>query len=137
MLIKKRAQAGVEYMIIIGFVTFAVMAILVIATVYSGLIKDKIKINQLEKFSMQVINHAESVFFAGEPSSATVRLFLPQGVSEIQVDPGGLLVTVSTSTGDNVLFFNSRVPLEGIISVGEGIRTIKIEAKSDHVLISG
>ena len=137
MLVKKRAQAGVEYMIIIGFVTFAVMSILVIATLYSGLIKDKIKINQLEKFSMQVINHAESVFFAGEPSSATVRLFLPQGVSEIQVDPGGLLVTVATSTGDNVLFFNSRVPLEGSISVGEGIRTIKIEAKSDHVLISG
>ena len=135
-MIKKKAQAGVEYMIIIGFVTFAVMTILVIATVYSGLIKDKIRANQIESFSIQLVNHAESVFFSGEPSLATIRLYLPVGVEDITINTNDIVVTFSSSSGQNIRAFTSRVSLQGTIVANEGLRTIRIEAKSDHVLIS-
>lgn len=135
-MVKKRAQAGVEYMIIIGFVTMAILAILLLANTYSGLIKDRIKLNQLETFSIQLVNHAESVFFAGEPSITTISLYLPAGVQDITVNSDAIITTTSTTTGNNIRSFSSRVPLQGTINAGEGIHTITIEAKSDHVLLT-
>ena len=84
---KKRAQIGVEYMIIVGFVTFAIMSVLVLAIFYSGQIKDSIKLNEVENFVAQLISSAESVFFAGEPSKTTVRLYLPEGVESLEITP--------------------------------------------------
>lgn len=135
-MIKKRAQAGVEYMIVIGFVTLAILTILLLANTYSGLIKDRLKINQLETFSVQLVNHAESVFFSGEPSITTVSLYLPAGVQDITVNSDAIISTISTSTGTNIRSFSSRVPLQGTIRIGEGVHSIKLEAKSDYVLIT-
>jgi len=133
---QKRGQAGVEYMIIIGFVTFAILTILILSFLYSGLIKDMIKLNQVESFALQLINHAESVFFSGEPSIATIRLYLPQGVENITILNKDVVITTMTSSGRNIRAFESNVPLQGTISPTEGIKRIILTAKSDHVLIS-
>jgi len=134
--IGKKAQAGVEYMIIIGFVTFAILTILVLAFTYSGLIKDRIKINQIESFSIQLINNAESVFFSGEPSIATISLYLPDGVQNIVIDGNDVVVTSSSSSGQNIRAFKSSVPLQGTLTAGEGLRTIVLEAKANYVQIN-
>ena len=132
----KKAQAGIEYMIIISFVTLAIIGVLILANFYSGLIVDKIKLNQAETFSIQIINQAESVFFSGEPSEATIRLYLPDGVQNMQINDNSIIMTISTSTGENLRSFTSRVPLQGNLSVSRGIHTISIQAKNDYVLIS-
>ncbi len=133
---KKRAQIGIEYMIIIGFVTFAVLSVLSLAFVYSSQIKDRIRLNQVENFATQLVNSAESVFFSGEPSKATIRLYLPEGVENISIDSNYLVITTHTSSGENKQSFKSRVPIQGTISSGEGIKKLSLEAKEDYVLIS-
>jgi len=133
---KKRAQIGIEYMIIIGFVTFAVLSVLALAFVYSSQIKDRIRLNQVGNFATQLVNSAESVFFSGEPSKATIRLYLPEGVENISIDSNYLIVTTHTSSGENKQSFKSRVPIQGTISSGEGIKKLSLEAKEDYVLVS-
>jgi len=132
----KRGQTGIEYVIIMGFVTFAVMSVLVLAYFYSDNIKDQIKLNQVESFAAQLINSAESVYFAGEPSETTVSLYLPEGVKSIEIISNNLIITTSTSSGENKRAFTSRVPLEGAISQGEGMKKLVIKAEVDHVSIS-
>ena len=119
-----------------GFVTFAVMSVLVLAYFYSDNIKDQIKLNQVESFAAQLINSAESVYFAGEPSETTVSLYLPEGVKSIEIISNNLIITTSTSSGENKRAFTSRVPLEGAISQGEGMKKLVIKAEVDHVSIS-
>lgn len=133
--IKKRGQIGIEYMIIIGFVTFAVMSVLVFAFFFSDEIKDRIKLNQVESFAVNLINSAESVFFAGEPSKTTVKLYLPDGVEEILITTDALIITTRIRGGINKRAFDSKVPLNGTIIPGEGIRRISLEAKVDVVEI--
>ena len=131
-----RGQAGVEYMIIIAFVTFAVMSILVMAYFYSDKIGDGIKLNQVESFATQLTNSAESIFYSGEPSKITLRLYIPAGVKSIEINSDYLIIITTTSSGDNKRVFESRVPLQGEISVSEGIKKLTLEAKEDYVLIS-
>ncbi len=131
----KRAQAGVEYMIIVGFITFALTIVLGLAVFYSGQIKDRIKLNQMENFAIQLINSAESVFFAGEPSKTTIRLHLPEGVKNLEINSSYLIATIQLSSGENVRAYKSRVPIKGNLTSGEGIRKLTLEAKEDFVLI--
>jgi hypothetical protein len=157
---KNRAQVGVEYMMIIGFVTFAIMTVLALAIFYSDKTKDKIKLNYVDNFATQLINSAESVFFSGEPSKTTLDLYLPDGVTSIQIlcSDGSvpsygpplvlcntglkylIVITTHTSSGDNVQNYESKVPIVGAstppISVGEGVRTLTLEAKSTYLLIT-
>jgi len=133
---KQKGQIGIEYMIILGFVTFAILLVFVLAIFYSDQIKDKIKLNQVESFSIQLINSAESVFFAGEPSKTSVSLYLPEGVTNLTISSEYIIISVRTSFGENKKAYKSRVPLQGSISSGEGIKKLSLEAKENFVLIS-
>ena len=132
---KTRAQIGIEYMIIVSFVTFSVMVIFALAIFYSGQTKDQIRLNQIENFAVQVVNSAESVFFAGEPSKTTITLSLPDGVSNIQVVSDGIIFRVSTSSGENTRLFESTVPLSGSIDINEGTKEITLTATDEYVII--
>lgn len=134
--LKKRAQTGTEYLIIVGFVTFAIMAIVVIAFTMSNNTKDKLKMNQIESFANSLIGSSESVFFAGEPSKVTVTLFLPEGANNVTINPYEVIIEFDSSTGKNSRVFGSRVPLSGTISGGEGAKNLVLEAKEDYVLIT-
>src|SRR3989344_1252201 len=126
--IKKKGQIGIEYMIVVGFITFAIMSILTLAFFYSDKIKDQIKLNQIESFATQVVNSAESVFFAGEPSKTTINLYLPAGVDSIVLNSDSLIITTRVTSGTNKRVFESKVPLSGSISVTEGLKKIILEA---------
>jgi len=133
---KKKGQAGIEYMIIVGFVTFAILSILTFALFYSDKIKDRVRLNQVENFATQLISSAESVFFSGEPSKTTINLYLPEGVDEISIIENSLVITTKTSSGKNIRAFKSNVPLQGNLSTGEGIKKIILEAEENYLLVS-
>ena len=123
----KRSQAGIEYMIVVGFITFAVLSILTLSYFYSEVAKSKIRMNQIESFANQLTNSAESVFFAGEPSKTSVSLYLPSGVNKIVIDNEEIVVYLEK----DVRSFRSRVPLQGDVSSSEGIKSLTLEAKKD------
>ena len=133
---EKKGQIGVEYMIIVGFVTFAITVLMVFAYFYSDQIKDRIRMNQVENFGIQIINSAESVFYSGEPSKSTVRYYLPEGVNYINITSNYLVIEVTTSNGINRVAYKSRVPLTGSIEAGQGIRVLTLQATEDSLVIS-
>jgi len=132
----KRGQISVEYLVIIGFVTIVVIGILGLALIYSGAIKDKIKISQVNSFANKIISTAESVFYAGEPSKSTISVYLPENVEEILISENSLIISIQTSTGTNRISFSSKVPISGSIGVFSGLKKIKIEADEEKVNIS-
>ena len=134
MIEKKRGQSGIEYMIIVGFLTFAVTTILISAYFYIGMSRDKIRMNQLQVFSEKIVSSAESVFYSGEPSQTTIMVYIPENVDEINIKNEGLMVKASTSSGDIKRFFDSDVPLNGTLK-GEGSQKITIKARPDFAEI--
>lgn len=150
MSLTKRGQISIEYLMIIGFITFVVLAVLGLAFLYTTQINDSLKVNQVESFANQLISSAESIYFAGAPSLTTINLHLPDGVSEVSVhdDTLGsgsfLVIKVMTASGENVMGFKSRVKLQfvnpnPVLIPGEtssGIKRLRLEATSDQVIIS-
>lgn len=136
MILKKEGQTGIEYLIILGFVTFAIISILLLAYFYSSMIQDSLVINQVETFARKIVASAESVFYSGEPSKATVSANLPSGVKSIEIIENSLVFTIETSSGISKTAFKSNVPISGNISPTPGLKKIQLIAQENNVLIS-
>jgi len=132
----KKAQVSVEYLIIMGFVTMIILVILATAYLYADIIRDKIKVNQVELYAEKIISSAENLFYSGAPARATISTYLPKGVESVNVGEDRIIVTYSTSSGMNIRGFPCRVPIEGILSNYEGTHTIHLQAQEYKVLIS-
>jgi len=133
-----------EYLILIGFLTLVLTTILGIGLYYSTTAEDRLRATQIQNYGTKVISSAESVYYSGEPSKATINPYLPEGVTGIGVysedveAPSGekeyyLNINISLPTGQNVLTFRSQVPLEenssSRLSHSSGIKTVVLKAQ--------
>jgi len=132
----KKGQVGVEYLIMMGFITLAISGTLLLSEFYIGASQTTIRTNQVESFANKVIESSESVYYSGEPSKTTLDVFLPENVNNITIKNKNLIIEYTTSSGDSIRAFESNVPLNGSIETGRGIKKLKIEAKKDFVKIS-
>ncbi|MBM3234413.1 hypothetical protein FJZ19_04960 [Candidatus Pacearchaeota archaeon] len=132
----KKSQVSIEYLIIVGFVTFILLSILAIAFLYSGTIKDQIKVTQLTNFANKITSSAEAVFYSGKPSKTTITVYLPEGVLSASIVENSLLFSIQTSSGVNIVSFSSNVPISGTLSSTSGVKKIEITAQDDKVLIN-
>ena len=133
----RRGQISIEYLIVVGFIVFFAIIILGLAMFYSNQINSTMKIKQVEQFARKVISSAESVYYAGEPSKSTISIYLPEGISQIQILQREIFVAFRTDTGENRVSYLSNVPLEGNLSISSGVKRITIIALSDRVSING
>jgi len=142
LVLSKRGQISIEYLIVIGFVVFIILSILGVSIYYYSGIRDSIKLNQVTNFASKVISSAEVVFFAGEPSKTTITVHLPEGVQDVRIidDNGQTLIVfdVSTDSGLTVVAFPSDVPIDtsSDISNTQGVKRLEIVALADRVAIT-
>lgn len=132
----KRAQVSTEYLIVIGFVSFLVLAVLGVAFFYTSITNDQIKVSQVSNLANKIISSAESVFYSGEPSKLTLTGYLPVGVRSFEIMSDQIVASISTSSGVTKISFSSNVPLSGNISINEGVKRISVIAQQDEVSIS-
>lgn len=136
----KRAQSSMEFLILMGFLTFVIIGILSIGYFYSGTINDRIKSSQIESFANKLTSTSETVFYAGEPSRATISVHLPEGVDDVEIIDNAIVITYHLTSGINKISFSSNVPTVenslSKISSTSGIKSIIIVANSTHAVIS-
>ena len=135
-LFKKEGQVSIEYMLVFAFVTFVVLIILGVAFFYSNSIRDNIRVTQADNYANKIISSSESVFYAGEPSKATISAYLPDSVENIYIQENHVLIELRTASGLNTMAFESKVPISGNLSNIEGVKNIEITANDTAITIN-
>ena len=137
---EKQAQASMEMLILMGFLTFVLIGILAVGYFYSNTINDRIKAGQINSFATKIIATSESVFYAGEPSRSTVSVHLPESVQDIEIINNTIIITYNLATGQNKRAFQSDVPIQenqaAQITSLSGIKNIVVIANQTHAIIS-
>lgn len=136
MKVKKRGQISIEYMAIIGIATIIAISLLAISNYYSRQIEETIDTNQIDKIAKDIVDTAESMYYFGEPSKTTIKVYIPKGVESITVGPNELSFKVKTKGSVSDMFYLSSVTLQGSISTSYGFHDIIIEAKEGYVWIN-
>lgn len=129
-----------EFLILMGFLTFVIVTIIGTGFYYSSTINDRIKSSQVANFANKITSTSELVFYAGEPSKSTISAHLPDGISDIQIINNSLIITYSLSSGTNKISYSSSVPMVentlAQLSTSSGIKNIVIVANATHSVVS-
>jgi len=132
----KRGQISTEYLTIISFVIFVLISIMGIALFYISSIQSGARTNQVENCVNKIISIAESVFFSGAPSRATITCYLPESVKNISIEENSIFISTESQSGISKRGFSSSVPISGDMDAFYGARKIKIQAGESSVYIS-
>jgi len=139
-MINKLSQVSVEYLVLAGFLTFIIIGILGAGLYYSSTLTDRIKSSDASNYANKIISTSESVFYAGEPSKATITAYLPENVKDIEIIEDNIVITIGVSTGTTRTAFKSKVPIlenpSSLLSNSQGIKKIIITTNSTNVIIS-
>jgi len=132
----KKSQISFEYLIIMSFVILVVIGIVIISYVYSGVVKDRIKMTQLENCANKITSTSEAVFYRGVPSKATINCYLPDNIVGAEIDENSVIFSFYTSSGSATIAFSSNVPISGTLVAKQGIRKIEINALEGEASIT-
>lgn len=137
MRLKKRAQVSIEYMAVVGITTIVVISLLLISNYYSKEVENTINTNQIDRIAKEIVDTAESMYYFGEPSKTTLKIYIPDRIKNITITQNELNLRVLTPSGETDMFYFSNVPLAGNLSPSHGFHYVKIEAKGGLVWING
>ena len=132
-----KGQISVEYMVIIGFVTIITIPLVII---YQSLVQEsseEISSYQIRQIAEKIVDESEIVYYLGEPSQSTIKINMPGNIVLANLSYGYELVfKIKTKTGKSDIVQNSAVNITGSLPVSQGLYTLTVKAKEDHVEVS-
>ena len=132
-----KAQISVEYAIIMGFVAVISIPLVVIYYDYAAASNEEIMSRQLLNIAQKVVDTSESVYFLGEPSQTTLKVHIPNLVSEAIIEQEREIVfKMRTKTGITDIVQVSSVNITGTLPATQGIHYITVKAEGGKVSVS-
>jgi hypothetical protein len=132
---EKRGQISVEYLIIVGSITFLLIGILAVSYFYIGQVKSTTDANQVDQIVKRIISNAELVSFHGVPSKISFKIQFPEGIQSINYSAGELSITFRSSGRNIDLHYPTAITLQGNLSTTAGIKEVVLEAKEGYVWV--
>jgi hypothetical protein len=131
----KKAQIGMEYMTLVVFIMAIILPLLMLHhSQYEGT-NEQIRGNQADQIARKVIDAAESVYYLGEPSKTTVKVYVPQMIENITISNQEIVFSMRTRLGIDQVVRYSPIQINGSITPSHGIKYITIESKGSYVQI--
>ncbi|MBW2996245.1 hypothetical protein KY332_03020 [Candidatus Woesearchaeota archaeon] len=131
-----RAQVSMEYLIIVGFVAAITIPLILIFTSHSTEMDEQVISNQVDNIASKIVDSAESVYYLGESSKVTFRVYIPKKINSITIGNNEVVFYVSKLVGVDEVVKYCPVPINGSLSTTAGIYDIVVESKGDYVWVS-
>ncbi len=133
---ERRAQISIEYLMIIGFVLVVLGALIVVYFNHQTSQSRQVSAEQADSLARDIVDAAEEVYYLGEPSKRTIRIFMPQGVDSVSISDNELVFYIRGTGGISEIERPSSVNISGSLSPSSGVRDIEITAGSNYVCIA-
>lgn len=134
---KTRAQLSFEYMTIVAFVAIITVPLMLIYYNYSSTTSDEINMNQLMQITRKIADTSDSVYYLGEPSQTTIKVYMPKNVKHVNITDHEISFTIQTVAGLSDIVASTNVNVSGSVPVTQGLHYINIRAMDYYVNISG
>mgnify|MGYP001614875340 CR=1 FL=1 len=128
-----KSQVSLEYLLIMGFVVIMTVPLIVLYYSYTLNSRDEIITSQVNQIATEIVDAAESVYFLGEPSQTTIKVYMPNQIVSASLDNKEIQFNVSTKSGVSEIVQVSSVQLNGSLPKEQGIYTLTIRANETRV----
>jgi len=133
---KRKAQASMEYLVIVGFITVMVIPMILIFYSYADRTEDQIISNQVQKIALKISDSAEAMYYLGEPSRTRVRSYFPKSINNISIGNNEITFIVRTKNGLDHIVIYTPIPVQGTLNTHSGYHNINIRSMGSYVDIT-
>ena len=133
----KKAQVGLEYIMIFGFAMMVILPFSYYFFLYSQGPAQQSNMDQAYIVARRIVDNAETVYSLGEGAHTTFRAYLPNNVMNGYVADNVVVFEVALGGGvlTNVMF-SSGISINGTVPDRSGLYNIRAEAFEDYVNLS-
>ena len=133
---RKKSQVSIEYLSIMGFIALITIPLLTIYFTSVQNTNDEIRSRQALQIARKISDSAESVYFLGEPSQTTIKVYIPQNIKSAALNGREVVFSLKTKDGTSDIVQLSSVNMTGQLPATSGIHLITIKAQSNNVDVS-
>lgn len=132
----KKSQASSEYLIIVGFVVGITIPLMLVYFTFANDVNDQIVASQLDQIAKSIVDAADTVYFLGEPSQTTMKVYLPANIKEVRIINKVVDYKIKTKAGVSDIAYISSANLTGTLPISSGVHFITVKATSIGVELS-
>lgn len=129
-------QVSLEYLLITGFAFMFSIPMIIVFYSQSHQLNEDVTASQADRIASEIVEAADEVYYLGEPSKKTIRVYMPQGVESVTTNGKDFIIRVQSSAGEYEVVKSSAANLSGSLGTFSGIHVVEVEARLNDVLIS-
>lgn len=133
----RKSQVAMEYVMIVGFATLIAIPLFIIFNFYTTQTREEVVLSQAENIARKIVDSAESIYYMGEPSKTTIRIYMPAGINNITIQDGYVILRAETGGSETDVVKSSEINITGTVNSGPGIKNIRVEARGGYVWVEG
>jgi len=112
---KKKSQSATEYLMVVGLMTAILVPIVYLNFAKTVEVKEDVLIAETDRIGKAMVSAVWDVYYAPSFAKRTMEVHLPEFVNRIYAEPQGIVIDMTTSSGPNVLYYDTNIPV--IISI--------------------
>ena len=131
-----KSQVSMEFLLVVLF-AFAITVPMILYFVdESQKAAEGVNIAQITQIARTIASNAETVYAFGEPTTLTIRVYMPKGVDTVNLNNNQLEFVVQNKGELMTISEPVAMNLSGNISNHPGVHRIKLLAANNSVVIS-
>jgi uncharacterized protein (UPF0333 family) len=130
---KRWGQVSLEYLMITAFAFLFTIPLLGLFYTQSQRMQQDVTTTQVDRVASELADAADEVYYLGEPSKKTLKLYMPRNVEDIQLGDQKLVFKVRREGYTTDVVKDTAANLTGSVETFEGIHVITVQAEDDGV----
>lgn len=134
---KRRAQASMEYLLVMGFVLLMLVPIAIVFYEQNREMNTQSNEQQAYLIARKIVEKGEEMYYLGEPSQTTLRVYFPENMNNVTIWNGSVVFELTRgSTFLDVAAHSWSVNISGNLSVRPGSHCVQIRAVPNGVYVN-
>lgn len=121
-----------EYLLVVGFSLLIIIPLALILNEEYALHKQDVHAEHLSEVAREIAYQAEKLYYQGAPSTTTITVSFPSGVTSANVTKGSIEFSLESSS--ITIYAESKAPLEGDLLEHQGMHTITLRVDDKNNL---
>jgi len=131
-----KSQVSIEFLIIVGIALLILIPVMIYANETISATRDELKISLARNAVNRIGEASEWVATQGSPAKTTIRVFIPEGVREIDLTGKTITIKLNAESGLRDIYRDTLTDLNGSISNTAGYVLVSVEAFDNFVNLS-
>ena len=131
-----RAQVSMEFLVLMALTFLITIPLIIFFFQESQSATEEVNLAQVGQVVRRIAGAAELVYSFGEPSSVTLKVYVPSGVDTVLISNTEIAFVVNNKGSLLSVFETVTMNVTGNLSTGQGIHNIKVTAINNSVVIS-